>query len=473
VTNAANAKQLSGAVRSLKLHFEASINNAADREFPKLSMQGAPIDTLMRHLAALPRFKGKAFFFLLDEYENFEDYQQQVVNTLVKHASEFYTFKIGVRELGWRQRTTLNQNEALTSPADYVRIDIRARLEEHGFAEFAAAVCLDRLKLLTGAADLLTDVKTLLPGMSDEEEAKLLGVEQALQQFDSRLGDLPASDRRELDAMHPLEAFFAHYWADARNMTVAQVLSDRRRDPREWDTRYSNYKHAVLYCLKARKRGIRKYYSGWNVFVQLAAGNIRYLLELVERSLQLHILEGKKLSEPVSAKTQTEAAQGVGQKNLTELEGLSVQGARLTKLLLGIGRVFQLMAEHPVGHTPEVNQLHVVFDDDTPSSVTAEVTQLLQDAVMHLALLRFAGSKLAQGETKDYDYMVHPIFAPFFVFSYRRKRKMTIRAVELRGLMEQPKSAIAAVLTAQNRKADLESMPDQLVLFERFYAGGA
>ena len=48
---------------------------------------------------------------------------------------------------------------------------------------------------------------------------------------------------------------------------------------------------------------------------------------------------------------------------------------------------------------------------------------------MHLALLRFAGSKLqVAGETKDYDYMVHPVFAPFFVFSSRRKRKMTITA---------------------------------------------
>ena len=342
-------KELSLAVRTLKLQFEAAINNVADGEFPKLSLQGAPIDTLMRHMAALPRFKGKIFFFLLDEYENFEDYQQQVVNTLIKHSSDAYTFKIGVRELGWRRRTTLNQNEQLTSPADYVRIDISARLEDQGFSDFAAAVCSDRLRRLPALAGAITDVRELLPGLTDEEEAKLLGVEKLLDSV-RRDSSLSTGDENDLHDLDPLEAYFVFYWAQAKETTVSNVLGERRRGPQEWATRYSNYKHAVLFSLRARKRGIRKYYAGWNAFVQLAAGNIRYLLELVERSLLGHIQEGKPVTRPVSSQTQTEAAQSVGQKNLTELEGLSVQGARLTKLLLGLGRIFQVMAEHPAGH---------------------------------------------------------------------------------------------------------------------------
>ena len=65
---------------------------------------------------------------MLDEYENFEDYQQEVINTIIKHTGALYTFKIGIRELGWRRKSTLNPNEQLIHPADYVRIDILDRL---------------------------------------------------------------------------------------------------------------------------------------------------------------------------------------------------------------------------------------------------------------------------------------------------------------------------------------------------------
>ena len=82
---------------------------------------------------------------MLDEYENFDDYQQQVVNTYIKHAGPSYTFKIGVRELGWRMRATLNPDEQLTHPADYARIDISGDLHTSRFREFACRVCDERL----------------------------------------------------------------------------------------------------------------------------------------------------------------------------------------------------------------------------------------------------------------------------------------------------------------------------------------
>jgi len=39
-----------------------------------------------------------------------------IVNTLIKYNSEDYTFKIGVRELGWRIKQTLNQNRKKKTP---------------------------------------------------------------------------------------------------------------------------------------------------------------------------------------------------------------------------------------------------------------------------------------------------------------------------------------------------------------------
>lgn len=129
--------------------FQSQINNISDIEQPKVSMPGDPIRIITEHAISLSQFKNKTFYILLDEYENYEDNQQQQLNTLIKHNSEQYTFKIGVRELGWRVKHTLNQDELLHDPADYVLINIENQLTEGTrFAEFAKEVCQKRIEEL-------------------------------------------------------------------------------------------------------------------------------------------------------------------------------------------------------------------------------------------------------------------------------------------------------------------------------------
>ena len=98
-----------------KLRFEAAINNIADRtQLPSLSLQAAPVDALMQEVKKLSRFRHSSFFFVIDEYENLSGSQQQVLNTFIKHCGELYSFKVGVRELGFRERSTINPAERLT-----------------------------------------------------------------------------------------------------------------------------------------------------------------------------------------------------------------------------------------------------------------------------------------------------------------------------------------------------------------------
>ncbi len=471
----------SGSIRELlenlsssRLQFESHVNNIADCHNPPLSMQGAPVDALCEGLGELPEFRGKTFFFLIDEYENFMNYQQQVVNTLIKHSGEWYTFKIGVRELGWRVRSTLNPEEQLISPADYVRINIVDKLYDEAFKRFAGSVCSKRLaQIELLGQEPLRDMERALPGLSEEEEAEKLGVNQEIRVANQELTALLSQDKPSMvQELSPFQLYFLKSWAEAQHQPVEEVAADFLRDRNKWDVRFGNYKHSLLYAIKRGKIGIRKYYAGWDTFTQLAAGNIRYLIALVDESLLLHIRKGNQLSQQVSPETQTLAAQSVGKKNLGELEGLSVHGAKLTKLILGLGRIFQVMAAEPLGHTPETNQFRLEGDGEN-EDVHQSVDGLLNAAVMHLALLRFTGSKAVdEADTRDYDYMVHPIFSAFFVFSHRRKRKMSLSPTELLGLVREPREFIRLVLASQNR-SDEEELPEQMRLFEGYYGAGS
>ena len=88
---------------------------------------------------------------------------------------------------------------------------------------------------------------------------------------------------------------------------------------------------------------------------------------------------------------------------------------------------------------------------------------------MHLALLRYPGSKL-QGATdlREVDYAVHPIFSAFFGFSYRRKRKIELSDRDVLGLARDTSSAVGCILDRQHRVGDV-ALPEQMALFGEFY----
>jgi hypothetical protein len=178
IRNAEDIDDLSESLEQGRLEFEAYLNNLEPSQLPPLSLQGQPVDEICAALLENVAFRGKSLFFIIDEYENLLDYQQVVFNTLVKHAVG-YAFKIGVRELGWRQHHTLNANEQLVSPADYVLIDISGKWDDASFAKFAAEVCNTRLASLPKVVDRL-DVADFLPALSIEQEADLLGVKDAI-----------------------------------------------------------------------------------------------------------------------------------------------------------------------------------------------------------------------------------------------------------------------------------------------------
>lgn len=459
-------------LRLAKLVFEAGINNVADSsEMPNLSMQGAPIDTFLRGIRDLPQFCDKAFFFLIDEYENLNSYQQRVMNTLVKHCGELYSFKIGVRELGFRERSTLNPMEQLSHPADYKRIDITEELSDK-FSSFAAEVCDRRLNRSLGQELVIPDIQTMLPELTAEEEVIKLGLRPIVNSLlGSQLNFEEVNEERRDWFQHIdlLEQYVLLLRTKIEGKTLEEKLLEVMHSPAKWREQYGNYKHSYLFSIKKGKAGIRKYFAGWRVYCLLAGSNIRYLLELVDQAFNIHLDNGHDpLEEPVTSDVQTKAAQETGQKNLRELEGLSLQGARLTRLLLGLGRIFQVMAEQPIGHTPEVNQFHLRADVEDKDR-RGMVDELLTEGVMHLALARYQGSKLQQAsDIRQFDYAIHPIFSPFFSFSHRRKRKIELDDRDIRNLIDKPTETIREIVSRQNREME-EALPEQMTLFKDYY----
>jgi hypothetical protein len=460
--NVCNFKTLFETLEEAMYGFQAEVNNIADGNMPQLSMAGDPIKIVTERALKLRQFKGKTFYLLVDEYENLLDEQQQIINTLLKHTPQSYTIKIGVREMGWRVRYTLNKQELVNDPADYVKFNIVDEFtgdNSEKFESFASEVCQLRIKELLEGDTHDYKIEDALINLTNEEEAIKLGIEQ--HKYYKAVCDYEKTKNVDL-GVTPLFKFFLAYWADTHNDTLETTIKDYEANSNTWTIRYENYRYSLLFKIRTGrgKGGIQKFYSGWTTFVKLANGNIRYLMELVYRSYYLYLQEHDDIKQPVPPDIQTKAARNVGWKNLTELEGTWQNGTQLTRMVQSIGTIFSHMAKEGSNIAPEIVQ----FEIEGKHSERTE--ELLSAGVMNLALIRMAANKqTGRGSVKEFMYMLHPMFAPFFVYSFRKKRKMAITDSEFLECIDNQKEAVTNILSKKNIKLQTEKEdPLQLTL---------
>lgn len=459
-----NFKDLLIEIKTTVLRFQAEINNIADGNMPKMSMAGVPIEILTSETEKLKQFQGKIFYLLIDEYENFTDYQQECMNTFIKHVPESYTIKIGVREMGWRVKMTHNPMESLNAPADYNTMNIEELFTDPQaptrFEQFASNVCNLRLKQLLDDNNDSYDIRKALRSMTIEEESEKLNVEKT--DFYRSFVKAEKDAKRKID-IHPLYKYFIAYWAYNHNDSLESEIDNYLLHPASWNQRYENYKYSLLFKLNRGKYiAIPKYYAGWSTLIKLANGNIRYLMTLVHQSYRLHIENNRDIKEAVSVENQTIAAKNVGWKNLTELEGSCNIGVKLTQLVQSLGTIFKRLARDGDKNAPEVDQF------DMEGEISNEVRNILNLAVMNLALVRMPSNKMSGLKSvKDFQYQLHPIFAPFFDYSFRKKRKMTLTNSDIIGCIETPNNTVAAILSRRNVSMEEDKpVPTQLSLFD-------
>ena len=95
---------------------------------------------------------------------------------------------------------------------------------------------------------------------------------------------------------------------------------------------------------------------------------------------------------------------------------------------------------------------------------------LLTEAIMHLALVRSPGTKLAaETDTRAWDYSPHPIFAPYFNYSSRRKRKIEILDSDLISMSKTPQLTIKKFLGQSRQHLAESTLPSQMSMFDEFY----
>ena len=383
------------------------------------------------------------FKIFVDEYETLLDYQQRIVNTLIKHSTLPVIFNIGLRPKGMKTAETISETETIESPHDYELLPLGFQQEQ--YPEILKSICKKRIALGKEQGKIPVtaseNIEDYLGCYSIESElnriaknGKSLPHIEKLHQLILERGKEEKCTNDEIDLYcqklcyeAPIINSRLHYALLCKKTAYTPKLKDLYLSYTSNDDRYSdwfhNRKNGVVYLLcKEAKR--HKMYFGFDVFTALSSNIVRYFLELCEQTFKIAFLNDYDWDGPISPELQTEAARYVSDYKIVDIKGYK-DGKELRIFVQYLGQIFYKLHtdENTTLGEPEPNHFNT-----KDLSLSSQDKKILDSAIMSNVLQEGETTKKKQSKLspETVDYYLNKIYVPYFGISYRNQRKITI-----------------------------------------------
>jgi hypothetical protein len=414
------------------------------------------VSTLVRECKRrIPGLEDAIFFVYLDEYENLLVSQQRIINTYLKHSEMPLIYNLAMKRNGFATQKTISE-ESIVDIADYRTHDIEEYLDEN-FDLFAAEVLLLTLDLAgysvpvdTGILrdpsslprrrdiqyhdQILNCVRSVFPNISHEELAEGVFKDSSLQAKLRRNIERALKNR---GSAYSVDQFIKPAFPQASIVTSALLY--RRQDPQSilselealeqglpnkftgpTDWIHNNFIGCVLALYEGTNR-VCPIYAGFNTFSTLAKGNLRHFLELCHKSLNdLNSNDLNLLS--IDQFKQAQAARQASTAFLGQIKSFGRLGNKLHTFVLRLGSLFALAHQRPSQSEPEQAHFSIIRGS---TELTEEDQIFLSEAIKWSVLFAEVDTKAKNMHTlSEFDYVLNPIYAPYFNITYRKIRKL-------------------------------------------------
>lgn len=392
------------------------------------------------------------FKIFIDEYETLQEYQQKIVNTLIKHSSLPVIFNIGLRPKGMKTSETISETETIEAPHDYELLLLG--FEQDQYPQIIKSICQKRIalgkeqgKIPETAPD---DIEFYLGNYSIELELERIShsgkkpphIEKLRKLIEIKAQEEGCTEQefdsycKTLCEEAPILNSRMHYALLCKKTHYTPTLKELYNSYTNNDERYNdwlhNRKNGVIYLLcKEIKRD--KMYFGFDVFSALSSNIVRYFLELCEQSFKIAFLNEYDWSSPISPETQTEAARYVSEYKIVDIAGYEPYGKELRIFVQYLGQIFNKLhtAEDNTLGEPEPNHFNT-----KDLSLSDSSKKIIASAIMWNVLQEGETTKKKQSKLspETVDYYLNKIYVPYFGISYRNQRKIFISVEILQDL---------------------------------------
>lgn len=369
------------------------------------------------------------FVVFIDEYENFTERQQRVLNTLLKFTKYGITFRIGMRLEGFHTFDTISEKEFLRKKDDYTEIIFENFLnkdkEYKDFLKKIAEKRLESINVFKNGGHL--DISKILGGKEnlENEAIELIGkTKNPYQHFEllrysekiidiEKVKDIIGYPENPLLEMLNILWVIRGYDPVYVSNTMAQYLKgDNSENVKKYKLDYINkYKLSLMILLAHSYKGHKKYYS-FNTFCYLSSGIVRNFIELCRRSFQYAYFENRDMllhDGIISSDIQTKAALDLANSELEMIPRIREHGNKLYRFTKNLGDIFKNYHTDQFLRYPETNQ----FNCSISSIDDLELQKSFKAAIEWSIIQEKPGNQNI--------FILNRIFSPKFDISYRMR----------------------------------------------------
>lgn len=441
----------------------------------------------------LPPMKAAVFFVYLDEYENLRPPQKDIIHTCLKHSDygESLVFNLAVKRNALGVPHTLGP-ESISHIHDWRYIDLEWHFLEGDFPLFAAEILLMHLSM-AGVAGLPICVEDLrrrealnsrrtpdyrervlkavhdrFPDVSEDDLARSVFEDNSLSTIlRERINKALSGRNSKIEAVSfirphiPKASIVAPALLNRTSISIKEVATEmdslEQVAPNKFtgtaDWIHNNFIGCLLQLYEPYDRPC-PFYAGFSTFCKLAHGNIRHLLELCHKSVQLAARESPAVDLRLNPTQEAIAAKLASAAFLGEIRSFGPKGNQLHTFVLRLGSLFALAHERPTQSEPEVS--HFAINRGTEPLADEDV-EFLREAIKWSVVFDEASTKDKNpNEPESIEYVLNPIYSPYFHITYRKRRRLDLSSDEAIVLMRGNYTEYKSLVSRKSRAWGVE-----------------
>lgn len=452
------------------------------------------------------RMAGIAFRTFIDEFENLQPPHREVICDAIKHPHHRLTVHIAHKRDAVTDFKTSSE-ERIVLLHDLRSIDLEEELSnEAEFQLLAAELFLLRLHEVSAEFDCpafdpekLHDVSHLQYRLSDQYRKEVLRcVRQILPMLSApEIARIVVSDpplRRRLreylqkglqvqkeERTYAVDDLISETKPEAsivlgallnrRSQKAADVIEQFKKSTapgveRTGDPFFktggwvdNNLYGCLFHLFAGLPRRPNILYAGFDRYCQLASPNLRFFQELCHTALLLAFqrqsaddLQGQLRVDPDK---QAIAAKQVSDALFQDILELGSFGARLLEIANRLGRVFEAFNRRRSQSEAEIN--HFSIDQADQQDLSPASQQVIREAKVWSVLYEEKDTKnKSDYDVSQSDLVLNRIYSPRFNISYRKRKKITLRAGEVDVIMLQSAAQFELLLKTLVEPDDLD-----------------
>lgn len=430
---------------------------------PLREFLGALIEEIRSKLGYM---SNTVFTVYIDEYENLLDYQQKFLNTLIKGGEPPLIFHVAMKPNGMRTRCTIG-TESIQETADFRLLNLDDLLQptfhlfaaelfffrligETGLPEAQTPIALEQLRSVSSLdvrsndkayqQRVFNEVERILPGLRNGEIAELVLKENtpSLRRWQKIVEEGLKFQNSSLTAHNFLDRDFSEASVvcaallHQRSKTASDILAEFEKLRKYLPSNFTKGEwihHLLIGTLLLIYLPLRQrpcpIYAGFNAFIKLSGTNVRYFLELCHLSIGTIFPQNSLLEFSVPIDTQAEAAFRASRKFREEVASCGNNGGRLLALVNLLGKLFRLSQGRYSQSESERTHFSILDEE-----ISVQAREVLSEAIKWSILFETPETKVKANRYESSEYILNPIYAPFFGLSYNKGRKLELQSGE-------------------------------------------